>query len=139
VINGCDPEKIHAMRMDVTSENDWKEAVKTCLAKWDQLDICCNNAGTTYKNKVSPRPSKELKLTSHQPSLEVTLAEFQRVFQVNVTSVFLSIQAVVPVMKDQGGGSIINISSIGTVRPRPGLVWYNSSKGAVTNVIRTLF
>ena len=49
-------------------------------------------------------------------------------------SVFWSVGAAVPALKKAGGGSIINISSIGSVRPRPGLVWYNSSKGAVTNV-----
>ena len=59
--------------------------------------------------------------------------EFDRVFNVNVRSIFLSVHAIVPVMKKQGGGSIINISSTGSIRPRPGLVWYNSSKGAVTN------
>jgi NADP-dependent 3-hydroxy acid dehydrogenase YdfG len=57
---------------------------------------------------------------------------------VNVKSIFLSVQAVVPQMQQNNGGCIINISSIGSVRPRPGLVWYNSSKGAVTNV-RSMF
>lgn len=70
-----------------------------------------------------------------QPTLEVTADEFQRVFDVNVKSIFLSVNTVVPQMQKQGdGGAIVNISSIGSVRPRPGLVWYNSSKGAVTNV-----
>lgn len=85
-----------------------------------------NNAGTTYRNK---------------PTLEVTSDEFDRVFNVNVKSIYLSVLATVPQMKKQGGGSIINISSIGSSRPRPGLVWYNASKGAVTNVclVFTLF
>lgn len=69
-----------------------------------------------------------------QPTLDVTEAEFDRVFLVNVKSIFWSVQAAVPAMKKNGGGSIIQISSIGSVRPRPGLVWYNSSKGAVSNV-----
>jgi NAD(P)-dependent dehydrogenase (short-subunit alcohol dehydrogenase family) len=77
-------------------------------------------AGTTYRNKST---------------LEVTADEFDRVFNVNVRSIFLSVRAIVPQMQKQGhGGSIINVSSIGSLRPRPGLVWYNASKGAVTNV-----
>jgi NAD(P)-dependent dehydrogenase (short-subunit alcohol dehydrogenase family) len=76
-------------------------------------------AGTTYRNK---------------PTDEVTTAEFDLVFNVNVRSIFMSVQAVIPLMRKQGhGGSIINISSTGSMRPRPGLVWYNASKGAVTN------
>jgi 3-oxoacyl-[acyl-carrier protein] reductase len=55
-----------------------------------------------------------------QDTLEVTEEEFERVFSVNVKSIFHSVQAVVPIMKMHGGGSIINISSIGSVRPRPG-------------------
>lgn len=66
--------------------------------------------------------------------MDVTPEEFDRVFNVNVRSIFLSARAIVPQMKKQGGGSIINVSSTGSIRPRPGLVWYNSSKGAVTNV-----
>ena len=59
-------------------------------------------------------------------------------FALNVKSIYFSIPAVVPQMQKQGtGGAIINISSIGSVRPRPGLVWYNATKGAVTNVRHT--
>ena len=67
----------------------------------------------------------------------MTEAEFSRCFDVNVKSVFWSVGAAVPQMRKNGGGSIINISSIGSVRPRPGLVWYNASKGAVSNVRRS--
>jgi NADP-dependent 3-hydroxy acid dehydrogenase YdfG len=61
------------------------------------------------------------------------------VFNVNVKSIFLAAQVVMPKFIEQGqGGSMINISSTGASRPRPGLVWYNASKGAVTNVCRYL-
>jgi len=83
------------------------------------LDIVVNNAGTSYRNK---------------PTAEVTEAEFDKCFTVNVKSVFLSIPAAVPALEERGGGAIINIASIGAIRPRPGLVWYNASKGAVANV-----
>lgn len=61
-------------------------------------------------------------------------------FNVNVKSIFLAAQVVMPKFIEQGqGGSMINISSTGASRPRPGLVWYNASKGAVTNVSRYLY
>jgi NAD(P)-dependent dehydrogenase (short-subunit alcohol dehydrogenase family) len=70
-----------------------------------------------------------------QPSTDVTLDEFERVFNVNVKSIFLASQTFIPKLLQQGvGGSIINVSSTGAQRPRPGLVWYNASKGAVSNV-----
>jgi NAD(P)-dependent dehydrogenase (short-subunit alcohol dehydrogenase family) len=99
------------IKLDVTSEADWLVAMAACAKLADasglkgRPDIVVNNAGTTYKNK---------------PTLDVTAEEFDRVFNVNVRSIFLGVKAVVPVMKETGGGSIINISSIGTVRPRPG-------------------
>jgi len=110
-------------QLNVTDAKDWSRAVQACFDLGKTLDICVNNAGTTYRNK---------------DTLSVTEEEFGRVFDVNVKSIFHSVRAVVPVMKAQGGGSIINISSIGSVRPRPGLVWYNSSKGAVTNATKGL-
>ena len=58
-----------------------------------------------------------------QPTLDVTEAEFDRVFSINVKSIFFSVQAAVPTFRKNGGGSIISISSIGSERPRPGLVW----------------
>lgn len=69
-----------------------------------------------------------------QPTLEVTEEDFDRVFDINVKSIYHSVPACIPAMRKAGGGSIINISSIGSERPRPGLVWYNASKAAVTNV-----
>lgn len=67
--------------------------------------------------------------------MEVTEEEWERVFKVNVKSVFLAGKIAIPRLIEQGqGGSIINISSTGASRPRPGLVWYNATKGAVTNV-----
>lgn len=70
-----------------------------------------------------------------QPTLEVTEEEWERVFNVNVRSIFLGSKALMGRLIQQGqGGSMINISSTGASRPRPGLVWYNASKGAVSNV-----
>ncbi|KAF2395981.1 oxidoreductase [Trichodelitschia bisporula] len=115
--------KAVALRMDVTSAEDWEKAVGIVMERWGRLDVVVNNAGTTYRNK---------------PTLDVTSEEFTRVFEVNVRSVYLSVRAAVPTMQKNGGGSIINVSSIGSVRPRPGLVWYNASKAAVTNATKGL-
>ncbi|KAE9990643.1 hypothetical protein EG327_001090 [Venturia inaequalis] len=114
---------ILSQSMDVTNEAHWKSAIEICVQKWGRVDIVVNNAGTTYRNK---------------PTLEVTEKEFDLVFNVNVKSIYLSVVATVPQMKKNGGGSIINISSTGSLRPRPGLVWYNASKGAVTNATKGL-
>ncbi|OJD12515.1 hypothetical protein ACJ73_09338 [Blastomyces percursus] len=118
------PESIIFMKMNVTKEEDWKAVVEQAASKFGQVNILVNNAGTTYRNK---------------PSMEVTMDEFQRVFDVNVKSIFLASKSFIPKLLEQGkGGSIINISSTGASRPRPGLVWYNASKGAVSNVTKGL-
>jgi 3-oxoacyl-[acyl-carrier protein] reductase len=108
---------------DVTEANDWHNAVNTCIGKFGRLDIVVNNAGTSHRN---------------QPLLSVSEEEFDRVFAVNVKSIYHSVQAAVPVMRDQGGGVFINIGSTAALRPRPGLAWYNGSKGAVHAISRTM-
>lgn len=70
-----------------------------------------------------------------QSTAEVTEEEWERVFNVNVRGIFHGTKAFMPQLIEQGqGGSVINMSSTGASRPRPGLVWYNASKGAVSNV-----
>lgn len=111
---------VKGIKMDVTDEGSWKTAVETIVKDFGRLDIVINNAGTTYRNK---------------PTAEVTEDEWERVFKVNVKSIFWSAKVAIPQMQKQGaGGAMVNISSIGSIRPRPGLVWYNASKGAVSNV-----
>lgn len=114
---------VQTVTANVTSESDWKKVVDLAKDKFGGVDILINNAGTSYKNK---------------PTLEVTEAEFDKVMNVNVKGIFFSIPAIVPAMRERGGGSIINIASIGAMRPRPGLVWYNASKGAVANATKGL-
>ena len=105
-----------AMEADVSIDGDVSRMVQEALDRWGQLDILVNNAGTTHRN---------------QPMTEVTEEEYERIFAVNVKSVYLSARHVVPVMKKQGFGVILNVASPAGVRPRPGLVWYNTSKGAM--------
>jgi 3-oxoacyl-[acyl-carrier protein] reductase len=103
-------------RADVTQGADWASAVQASVSAFGRLDIVVNNAGWTHRNK---------------PYLEVTEAEFDRVYAVNVKSVWLSALHALPVFRRQGGGCFVNIASTAGVRPRPGLTVYNSSKGAV--------
>ena len=63
---------------------------------------------------------------------------FDRVFNVNVKSIYHMARAVVPLMRKQGQGSIINIGSTAGLRPRPGLTWYNASKGAVNLLSKSM-
>lgn len=117
-------ENLVFQKLDVTSAADWKAVMDAAISKFGRLDILVNNAGTSYKNK---------------PTLDVTEDEWERVFTVNVKSIYLSVREFMPRMIEQGqGASMINVSSIGATRPRPGLVWYNSSKGAVTNATKGL-
>lgn len=122
---------------DVTQIDAWRTVVDLALAKFNKLDILVNNAGTTYRNKVRSSEIQTINgaMLTSQPTAEVTEAEWERVFQVNVKSIYLAAAVVIPKLIEGGnGGSVINISSTGASRPRPGLVWYNASKGAVTNV-----
>ena len=70
--------------------------------------------------------------------LEVSEAEFDKVFAINVKSIFLMTNAVVPVMRKQKSGRIINIGSTAGLRPRPGLTWYNATKGAVNLMSKSM-
>jgi 3-oxoacyl-[acyl-carrier protein] reductase len=101
------------VRADVTLGDDWSKLVR---AAGPQLDIVINNAGWTHRNK---------------PYLEVSEIEFDKVYAVNVKSVYLSALHAVPVFRKRGGGCFVNIASTAGIRPRPGLTVYNSSKGAV--------
>lgn len=105
-----------AVTGDVTKRADIDRAVATAVETFGRLDIVVNNAGWSYRNK---------------PMLEVTEDEFDRVYAINVKSIFHMTNAAVPVMRRQGGGCIVNVGSTGGIRPRPGLTWYNGSKGAV--------
>ncbi|KAF6832981.1 short-chain dehydrogenase reductase family [Colletotrichum musicola] len=118
------PDAISFLKADATSAADWDALFDAARERYGRIDVLVNNAGTTYKNK---------------PTADVTEAEFDRVFAVNVKGIFLGCKALMPRLIKQGeGGVVLNISSIGSVRPRPGLVWYNASKGAVSNATKGL-
>ena len=105
-----------ALTADVTSREQMEKAVQTVADRFGVPDIFVNNAGWTHRNK---------------PMLEVTEEEFDRVYAINVKSIYIMSNIIVPLMRRKGGGSIVNIGSVAGIRPRPGLTWYNSTKGAV--------
>jgi 3-oxoacyl-[acyl-carrier protein] reductase len=109
---------------DVSRGPDVQAMVDAAVEKFGGLDIVVNNAGTTHRN---------------QPMTEVDEATFDRVYAVNVKSLYWMAQAALPVLRRQGrGGSIINIGSTAGIRPRPGLVWYNGTKGAVNTMTQCM-
>ena len=112
-----------AVRCDVSRRADIDAVVQACVEAFGVPDIVVNNAGTTHKN---------------QPMLETDEATFDRVFAVNVKSIYHMTQAVLPLMRRKKGGSIVNIGSTAGIRPRPGLSWYNASKGAVNVLSKSM-
>jgi 3-oxoacyl-[acyl-carrier protein] reductase len=113
----------HFAHGDVSKGDDVAGLLAAALRHFGHLDIVVNNAGTTHRN---------------QPLLGVTEAEFDRVYAVNVKSIFWTAQKIVPYFRTRGGGCFVNIASTAGVRPRPGLTWYNGSKGAVIVTSRSM-
>ena len=112
-----------AIEADVSSGKAISDAVCRTVQALGVPDVVVNNAGVTHRNR---------------PILEVDEAMFDRIFDVNVKSIFNMVHAVVPLMRDHGGGAMINVGSTAGIRPRPGLTWYNASKGAVNLVSKSL-
>src|SRR5271156_7218382 len=101
---------------DVTKGADVDRALQATLRAFGRIDVVINNAGWTHRNK---------------PLLEVTEEEFDRIYAVNVKAIYLMTQRCVPIIRDLGGGSIINIGSTAGLRTPPGPSWYNGSQGFV--------
>ncbi|NBO42001.1 MAG: SDR family oxidoreductase [Betaproteobacteria bacterium] len=112
-----------AFTCDVTRADQVQALVKHCVSTFGIPNIVVNNAGTTHKNR---------------PMLEVDEAMFDKVFAVNVKSIFHMAHAVVPLMRQNKHGVILNIGSVAGIRPRPGLSWYNASKGAVNLLSKSM-
>lgn len=108
---------------DVTSSADMKALIDFAVQRHGKLDVMVNNAGWTHRN---------------QPALDVPEDEFDKCYAVNVKSIYLSTIHAVPHLRANGGGAFINIASTAGVRPRPGLTWYNGSKGAVITTSKSL-
>ena len=107
---------------DVTSADQCRAMVADAVARWGKLDILQNNVG------IGARAGTILDMDD---------AIWERMLRVNVTGMMLAAKAAIPAMKDNGGGAIVNISSVATLRPR-GLAAYATSKGAVEALTRAL-
>ncbi|WP_293796185.1 glucose 1-dehydrogenase [uncultured Bosea sp.] len=112
-----------AVTADIAKEADVDAAIAATLAQWGRVDILVNNAGIGHKPQ-----NAEL----------VEPAEFDRVVGVNIRGVYLMTHGLLPHMKANGAGVIVNIASTGANRPRPNLAWYNATKGWVVSATKAL-
>jgi len=103
------------VRMDVTSEEDWRNAVQATVAAYGKLDILVNDAGISIRTMVE----------------ETSAESWDRMLAVNAKGVFLGTRAAIPEMRKAGGGSIINVSSIMGIVGSPSSAAYTAAKGAV--------
>ena len=108
---------------DVTVKSEVDAMVAEAVNAFGGVDVMVNNAGYTHNN---------------QSMLDVDEEEFDRIMAVNVKAIYLAALAVVPEMEKRGGGVIINTASTAGVRPRPGLTWYNGSKGAAIILTKSM-
>lgn len=108
---------------DVSSRADTAAMIKSAKDAFGRLDILVNNAGYSHSNK---------------PIADVTDEDYDRIFDVNVRAIFYAVQESLALFREQGFGNIINTSSTAGLRPRPGLSVYNSSKGAVNTLTKSL-
>ena len=128
VIGDIDEEKGRALekelgdsamfrRLDATSESNWNQVVEEVMSSWGRLDIVVNNAGMSG--------------AKGRPPVEDTIVEnWDAVFAVNSTGVMLGTKTAIPAMRKNGGGSVINISSIFGIVGSPAGAAYHASKGA---------
>ncbi len=108
---------------DVTRRGDVQSMIAAAMETYGRLDILVNNAGFAHRNKSIAEVSDE---------------EFDRIFDVNIKAIYIAVQEVLPIFKQQGGGVVLNTSSTAALRPRPGLSVYNASKGAANIMTKSL-
>lgn len=107
--------------LDVRDEDSWRNAVDTAIRLWGRLDCLVNNAG--INNPID---------------IEAASAEdFRRILEVNLIGAFIGIKAVLPAMRQSGGGSIINVASNSTAMVLPTTSLYGASKAAIANLAKT--
>jgi 3-oxoacyl-[acyl-carrier protein] reductase len=116
------PHDALAQRADVAKLSEVKALVKRAHEVFGRVDIIVNNAGTSHPGGALHR---------------VKESDFDRVFAVNVKSIYNFAVAAVPFMQERGG-CFINIGSSAAIRPRPGIAWYNGTKGAVHIISKSM-
>jgi len=123
--DGLDPsgDKAIVAPVDITNEGEVDRAVSQTLGRFGRIDVLVNNAG----------------ISRHRPIEEMTVEMFESVMKVNVTGTFICCRAITPVMKKQGGGKIVNMSSLAGRTGRPGVaVNYAAAKVAIIGLTQTL-
>jgi NAD(P)-dependent dehydrogenase (short-subunit alcohol dehydrogenase family) len=113
----------HGVRADVSSEEDVRAMAAACIDRFGGIDVLVNNAGL---------------MSTLRPFEEISSDEWMKVMQVNTLGPFLCAKAVVPSMRERGGGRIVNLASTVALKGVPGWLHYVSSKGAVIAFTRAL-
>lgn len=117
------PGGAFAVRADVADGASLRAAIARVQEQAGGLDIVVNNAGVTQRPRRATRMPE---------------AEIDRLFAVNVKSLYHMCVHAVPVLREAGGGAIVNIASLTAIRPRPGMAWYNATKAAVVSLTQSL-
>lgn len=113
-------DRIEFTELDVSDPDSWKKVVDDTVSRHGKIDVLFNNAG----------------IIAYEPIEELDVEAWNKVLAVNQTGVFLGMKAVAPVMRENGGGSIINSSSIWGNVAVPGAHTYHATKGAVRNMTK---
>ncbi|MFI6705097.1 SDR family NAD(P)-dependent oxidoreductase [Nonomuraea sp. NPDC050478] len=119
VAGDCGPHA-SSVALDVVDESAWAAATDHCRRRYGRLDVLVNNAGIVHRTAL----------------METDAASFQRVLEVNAFGTFLGMKAVVPLMREGGGGSIVNVSSTAGVTGFPGIIGYTAGKWAVRGMTK---
>lgn len=117
------PDEFHFVALDVTQEAAVAQAMQTTLAALGRVDVLINGAGVTGPTK---------------PMADFTLAEWKRVIDINLDSVFLCSRAVIPTMSQAGYGRIVSIASVAGKQGNPGMAGYSAAKGGVIAMTKAL-
>jgi 3-oxoacyl-[acyl-carrier protein] reductase len=112
-----------AVRCDVSKPDDIAAAIDATTAAFGAPGIVVNNAGWSSPNR---------------PLMETDEETIRKIYDINVFSIFHMTKVMVPLWRSMGGGVMINVGSVAGIRPRPGLTWYNSSKGAANLMTKSL-
>lgn len=120
---GGDKKTALFQEANVTSRSSWENLLAATLKEFGKVDVVVNNAGTTYPKKASHMVTEE---------------EYDKVINVNMKSIFLSVAVVVPYFMEQKAGTILNVSSVGGIRVKNGLVWYGGTKAFVNKITEGL-
>jgi len=118
-------ERVRQVELDVRSETDWSKSIDICRETWGKLDVLVNSAGVSFiKTQMDPET--------------ITLEEWRGVHAINVEGVVLGCKMAIEAMKATGGGSIVNLSSVGALFETSLIVAYGASKAAVSHITKSV-